>query len=206
MSALLNQAIVLRKLGRLETALNYIEHALTIDPQNFKLWVVRALILWELKRVEEALQSLDRALLLHLNHPKVWQYRGTILDSIQRHDEAIGSYIRALMIEPYDSEGWVSLGSALQNAGRYDEAIVSYDKALGIEPDDAGVFYYGACCYAMQNNSEWALEHLRRAIALAPGYREIASNDSAFEKLRQDLRFQALIHSRSVASVMTGAN
>ncbi len=54
-------------------------------------------------------------------------------------------------------------------------------------------------CDAKDASQDW----LGRAIALAPGYREIATNDSVFEKSRQDLRFQALIHCWSVASVMT---
>ncbi|MBV9387655.1 MAG: hypothetical protein JOZ78_14640 [Chroococcidiopsidaceae cyanobacterium CP_BM_ER_R8_30] len=55
-------------------------------------------------------------------------------------------------------------------------------------------WYNKVCCYASQINAELALENLQQAINLNPDkYRQMAITASAFDKIRQDERFQALI-------------
>ncbi|NJN03841.1 MAG: tetratricopeptide repeat protein [Leptolyngbyaceae cyanobacterium SL_1_1] len=54
--------------------------------------------------------------------------------------------------------------------------------------------YNKACCYALLDQPEAALNFLQQAIALAPDkYIELAKTDPDFTALRSDPRFQALI-------------
>lgn len=77
---------------------------------------------------------------------------------------------------------------------RSEDAIASYHKALAIKPDYYQAFYNKACAYSLQNQIELALENLQKAIQLAPEkYREMAKNDSDFDNIPCDSRFQELI-------------
>ncbi len=78
--------------------------------------------------------------------------------------------------------------------GRLEQATASYDKAIEIKPDNHSSWYNKACCYALQNNIEQAIENLQIAINLNPEeYREMAKTDSDFDAIRNNDRFQALI-------------
>ncbi|MEH2164665.1 MAG: tetratricopeptide repeat protein [Nostoc sp.] len=56
----------------------------------------------------------------------------------------------------------------LEQLGRLEEAVASYDKAVEIQPDNPLIFYNKACCYALQNNIDLAIENLQQAISLNP--------------------------------------
>ena len=116
------------------------------------------------------------------------------LGYLQRYSEAIKSYDRALEIKPDNHQAWHNRGIALYYLQRYSEAIKFYDKALEINPDYHQAWYNKACCYALQGKIELAIKNLDRAIKLNPKqYREIAETDSDFDKIRADVRFQALL-------------
>ena len=53
------------------------------------------------------------------------------------------------------------------------------------------VFYNLACCESLTGRTEDAIEHLRRAIELAERFRTYARDDSDFDAIRDDARFQA---------------
>jgi hypothetical protein len=50
-----------------------------------------------------------------------------------------------------------------------------------------------ACCYAVAGSSEEALDHLGKAIQNGWGHREWLENDSDFDSIRDEPRFQALL-------------
>ncbi len=87
------------------------------------------------------------------------------------------------------------LGNAIFNLGKHSEAIASYDKALEIKPDNDEAWYNRACCFALQNQIQSAMENLAKAISLDKQYQEMAKTDSDFDSIREDSRFKALIDS-----------
>ncbi len=115
------------------------------------------------------------------------------MGNLGRIEDAITSYDKALEFKPDYHEAWNNRGNALDDLGRFEEAIASYDKALEIKSDFAGTFYNKACCYALQENIELAIENLQRAITLDEKYKEMAKTDNDFDKIRNDVRFQSAI-------------
>ena len=65
---------------------------------------------------------------------------------------------------------------------RYSEAISSFDKALEIKPNLQQALLHQACCYALQEKIELAIQNLEKAIQLNPEkYREIVKTLSKFK-------------------------
>ncbi len=94
----------------------------------------------------------------------------------------------------FSSELFFYVGYWFLELGKLEEAIASYDKALEFKPDNEAAWYNKACCYALQNNCDLAIENLQQVIQLNPDkYREMAKTDSDFDNLCSDPRFQALI-------------
>ncbi len=78
--------------------------------------------------------------------------------------------------------------------GRYEEAIIAYDQALNIKSDYAVVFYNKACCYALQNQIDLALDNLETAINLdAEKMKKAAIDNEDFDNLGENERFKNLI-------------
>jgi adenylate cyclase len=64
---------------------------------------------------------------------------------------------------------------------------------LAIDPEDVAVLYNVACVYALAGSSEEALDHLDKAIQNGFGHRDWLENDSDWDSLRGEPRFQALL-------------
>ena len=159
----------------------------------YQAWYNRGIALGNLGREEEAIASYERAVEIKPDYQDAWYNRGVALGNLGRWEEAIASYERAVEIKPDDHEAWNNRGIALGNLGRYEEAIASYDKALEIKPDKHEAWYNKACAYALQDQCDLAIENLEKAILLDKKYCNMAKENSDFDIIRKDSRFQKLI-------------
>jgi tetratricopeptide (TPR) repeat protein len=75
-----------------------------------------------------------------------------------------------------------------------EEAIASYDHALKINPDYEQAWNNKACLYALNEESQLALECLEKAIKLNPKYLQMAKTDSDFDLIQELPQFKALIN------------
>ena len=151
---------------------------------------------------EEKIQKiLDIQELLEEKHQKsdnkaeLLREQGRLLYAAEEYEASLKIFDKAIEIKPDYHQAWYNRGIALRQLGRLEQAIASYDKAIEIKPDKHEAWYNKACCYALQNNIEQAIENLQKAINLNPEeYREMAKTDSDFDAIRNDDKFQALIH------------
>ena len=79
-----------------------------------------------------------------------------------------------------------NLGNLYRTQGRYDEAVAAYRRALSV-PDSAGT--PASIC----GHVDEALALLEVAIAERPALRSQAQNNTHFDFIRDDPRFQALV-------------
>ena len=103
-------------------------------------------------------------------------------------------------VQTNKAEAWFLQGNELLNSQRYEEAISAYnqavaacDKVIQQKPDIPIGWYSKACCYALQGNIELAIKNLKWTIQIDSKYQEVAKNDSNFDEIREDERFQKLI-------------
>ncbi|MBS9391665.1 MAG: tetratricopeptide repeat protein [Dolichospermum sp. LBC05a] len=183
----------LHYLGRYEEAISSYDKAVEFKPDKHEAWYNRGYSLHYLGRYEEAISSYDKAVEFKPDFNEAWYNRGYSLHYLGRYEEAISSYDKAVEFKPDFHEAWYNRGISLGNLGRYEEAISSYDKAVEFKPDFHEAWYNKACGYALQGNIEQAIENLQTAINLHPEVREWAKNNSDFDAIREDKRFQELI-------------
>ncbi len=77
--------------------------------------------------------------------------------------------------------------------GKYAEAAALGRELVAANPEYPDVAYNTACCESMAGERAAALEHLRGAIAVWPGFREMAERDGDFDPIRDDPAFKALL-------------
>jgi tetratricopeptide (TPR) repeat protein len=81
----------------------------------------------------------------------------------------------------------------LYDAGRYAEAANRGRELIDAHPDEGYLYYNVACCESLAGRTADAVEHLRRAIDMWEGCRELANGDTDFDPIRSDPAFQDLV-------------
>ena len=122
------------------------------------------------------------------------------LETLGRHDEALEAARQALKLadahlelNPDDARAWYLTASALMRLGQHEQAVERARRASAIDPEDPGVLYNVGCVYALAGSAEEALNYLDRAIQNGFGHREWLENDSDWDAVRAEPRFQALL-------------
>jgi tetratricopeptide (TPR) repeat protein len=92
-----------------------------------------------------------------------------------------------------DDELWGPF-QPLYAAGEYAEAADRAREVVDAHPENAQLLYNVACCESLAGRTADAIEHLRRAIALAPGpLGELAAGDSDLDPIRDEPGFRELL-------------
>jgi tetratricopeptide (TPR) repeat protein len=95
-------------------------------------------------------------------------------------------------IQRYAPELWDPV-RPLYESGRYDEAVDRGLELIEARPEQAYLYYNVACCESLAGRMTDAVEHLRQAIDMWEGFRDMASADSDFDAIRNEPAFQELI-------------
>ena len=90
-----------------------------------------------------------------------------------------------------DREAWAAV-HPLYEAGRYDEAADRGRELLETFPHPR-IFVNVACCESLAGRTADAVEHLRQAIEMWEGCRDMAKEESDFDPIRDEPAFQQLI-------------
>ena len=137
-----------------QSAIDYLDRALTIKPDYAEAYNNRGTALQELKRLEEALASYDQALRIKPDYAAAYYNRGNALKELKRLEEALASYDQALRIKPDYAEAYSNRGNALQELKRLDEALANYDQALRIKPNYAEAHWNESLCRLLKGEFE----------------------------------------------------
>jgi hypothetical protein len=81
----------------------------------------------------------------------------------------------------------------IYEAGRFAEAAEQGRELMESHPGQGRLSYNTACCESLAGQPDYAIEHLRAAIAIWDGCREMAKGDSDFDPIRGEPGFVELI-------------
>ena len=94
--------------------------------------------------------------------------------------------------EPGGLEIWAPLGP-LYEAGEYAQAADRGRELIKAHPEYHGLLYNVACCESLAGRTADAVEHLRQAIDMWEGCRDMAKEDSDFDPVRDEPTFRVLV-------------
>ncbi|MDJ0707093.1 MAG: tetratricopeptide repeat protein [Leptolyngbyaceae cyanobacterium MO_188.B28] len=144
---------------------------------------------------EAALNRFNQAIELKGDYHEAWNNRGSALSALGRKEEAIASYDKAIEFKPDKHEAWGARGWAMMGLEKFEQALESFDKAIAIQLDFSVCWYLKAQCYAQLGEIEHAISAVQKAIWLDPDqWKSAARENSAFDNLRDDPRFQSLVN------------
>lgn len=161
-------AVVLHQRGQQPAALECIDHALTIKPQEAQYHNTRGAILGAGGHRHAALGAFERALALSPSDGSTRQNVGAALLELGRIDDAIAMLRQTVAQAPELAEAHYNLGNALRAGRRFAESVDAFQQSLAIAPHHADATNNLGISLLQVGRLEESIDALRRAIALRP--------------------------------------
>ena len=137
-----------------------------------------------------ALQQLDA-----VNDPgqhafEIYQLRGEALQRQEEYPAALKAFRRALLENPNSVTVLMGMGWCYKRIGQLPRAINALKRAYRVDPDEPVVLYNLSCYFALAGDKQQALSWLGRALRMESSLRNLISDESDFDQLRDDPDFQ----------------
>ena len=128
--ALLGKANVLNTFQKYGQALEVLNRAKEIRPQDYQVWYNRGnLLLQTLNKPEEALASFEQATQLKADFYPAVLGQGLALSALQRYSDALKALNTAKDLNPQDPFVWMNKGIVLEKLGELEAALEAYRTA-----------------------------------------------------------------------------
>jgi protein O-GlcNAc transferase len=167
---LAQNAMRLRRAGRLEEAAQIYQQILRSEPCNFEALQALGIVRYQRGQLEEAERLIGQALSVRPNAPEANYNRACLLQKLNRTEDALGFFDRAIALKPDYTEALVNRGSLLARMSRHTQALESFDAVVALKPNIAEAWHNRAGCLIVLSRWDDAIASADRALALNPTY------------------------------------
>jgi TolB-like protein len=175
-------------MGRVESGLTAIRHAVTLDPLSTTAHARLGEALWIARRYSEAVAAFDQVITLDPNASRAYAWRGLAYYGLGEFQSALSSCeAKAVKEGPWTR---VCLALVYDKLGRRANAEAIFAKNLALVGDVQSYQY--AEIYAQWGNFTKALEWLEKAVRVRDTGLGWLKMDPLLEPLRKEPRFQAI--------------
>jgi TolB-like protein/Tfp pilus assembly protein PilF/predicted Ser/Thr protein kinase len=183
----------LAAMGRADEAVAESQKALDLDPLSISTQVNAGFILYFTHQYDKAVDQCRRALELDTNSAGAYDCLGSSYLAAGKYEEAIAAFQKAVTLSNSDAPRLVGLARAYAMADRRAEAqkIREQLRLLGTR-QYVPTYYFAQIDEALGKNDE-ALAALEKAYTERDVYMPWVNVDIAFDTLRADERFRALL-------------
>jgi tetratricopeptide (TPR) repeat protein len=129
------------KLERPLQAIQLIERALAIAPQNPRFMIVRAHALWAAGDRLAAMVMADIAAGLARNDAGALHELGTFYSAAHAYSEALTCYTHAVDLAPLGADYRFNYAAMLRIVGRLEEAEAQYDRVIALRPNEYETYF-----------------------------------------------------------------
>ena len=157
---------IYRKQGDLEASLQQLDQALTLAPEDGRVWAYRGETKRLMARYEEALADFNHAIKLDEKNDWAITMRGETYRLMKRHEEALNDFDRAIELDTKYTWAINRRGDVYRQMERYEEALENYTQVISLDEKDAWAFTFRGETYRLMKRYEEALTDFDRAIVL----------------------------------------
>ncbi len=170
-----------------ETAIEFVDRAIQINPSNANFHALRGQALRALDRLDEAVASYRCALSLKPGSAKILVSLAVALRRQGAVEEAASVLHETSRLQPRSAEAHINLGNVYVQTGHRDEAADHYRKALIISPESAEAQNNLARIQQQNGDAQAALKGYERAVQLQPAYYDAHLNLGTLRRAQGDL-------------------
>ncbi len=124
-------------MGDYETALNYFNRALELNPTAQDLasiYVYMGICLKDTEQYEEALKILEKAEQIDSERTDVYNLKGFCNFKLKNHEKAIECFQKAIKLDPGSAIDYANIASNYRDMGNKEQAVAYYQMALALDP------------------------------------------------------------------------
>ncbi|MGB5973588.1 MAG: tetratricopeptide repeat protein, partial [Nodosilinea sp.] len=206
-SELMAQAETAAQMGQKNEAMNYLDQALAIEPNNSEALAERSALLWENGQPEQALQDLTDAIEAKPKSAVLYYQRGNLRLRLGDLQGAIADYGEALQQQETYTDAYVNRGNARAELGDEAGAVQDYTAAINLasSPESKADAYLNRCL-SLSNLDDHgaALSDCTEAINLRPNNSLAYENRGLVKRRLGD--FQGGIQDFTIAIQINSSN
>jgi predicted TPR repeat methyltransferase len=159
-----NLSVALRRLGRLDEALQHARRGSSLLPRAVPAWNALGLALLESGKPDQALAAFDSGLKTAPQHPALSLHRAMALRRLGRNEEALRLYALLVRAFPQVLQAWRGLADAQSALGQMPAALHSQQQALALAPHDPEVVFEHATALLQAGNALEAVRQLESIV------------------------------------------
>jgi predicted O-linked N-acetylglucosamine transferase (SPINDLY family) len=172
----LQNAMQLRRAGRLADAARIYAEILASEPGHFEALHALGIVRYQSGQIEDAERLIGLAVGANPSAPDAHYNRACLLQKMNRPAAALESFDRALALKPDYLEALVNKASMLAALQRHEEALSALDKVISLNPNIPEVWNNRGGALIALRRPEQAVESYDRAVALRPSYADAWKN------------------------------
>lgn len=212
-----------KEIGNYQQALDDIDKALELNPDEASYLVKKALLYLTLGDYDKAIEATDSCIELNPDVNFAYAFRSSIYQEKKDYDKALADINTAINLGEATSDQLLLRARVLQKLGKTDEAKNDFeailadsaitfnmpyanlflgnmdlafeqtDSLVNDEPDNESLHYNAACIYSLANKKEEALKHFEKS--LEGGYNDFMhiKTDDDLDNIRETPEFKALV-------------
>ena len=193
-----NYGLLLRDLGKFETAENFLRKAIEIKPDIASTYSNLAVILRNLGKREEAENLLRKAIEIKPDFAMAHSNLGNLLKDLGKLEEAENFQRKAIEIDSKLATAYFNLGLILKDLGKLEEAENSLRKAIEIKQDFVIAYLNLGNTLKDLGKLEEAENFLRKAITLNPNFARAYYSLSTLKISTEDFSFYKYLFSKDI--------
>lgn len=152
-------------------ALNDLDRALALAPEDLMILVNRADLRMKAKNLSGAKEDLEKALRVNEKFVDAWVSRANLRGMQGKHADAVSDLEHAIALEPKRAETYRQLFFSLVSSGSDDEAALgALDRVLELDPKDVSSYCNRASMFASKKRLPEAIADYQSALKVQPDY------------------------------------
>lgn len=155
-------------LGDTLHAEQYLEDAITREPQNDTLMVIVADFYLQIGKLDKSEQLYLKAIEINPNYTDAYLALGQLQTMKKNWEKAVYYFEKSLEMNPDNPDVLFNIGISLYNAEKYAEAIPYLQKVVDLETDNEEVYEILAISYIQAEKNQEALPFLEKAVEKFP--------------------------------------
>ncbi|WFU82238.1 tetratricopeptide repeat protein [Bradyrhizobium sp. CIAT3101] len=163
-------ATVLQQYGRCDEALNVIDQAIQLRPDDAELWRQRGDIFIQLARLDQALPSFQQTLKLDPYHPDALYKSGALLHKLERNEEAVAALDLSDSLCPNHAPTLRTRAWVLYCLKRFEDSAADGRRAHELDPDNAEICNNLGLSLRRLGRNDEALAWFDKAISIKPRF------------------------------------
>ena len=194
-----NLALLYKKQGRLDKALDVLKLGLVNLPENYEVFLTCISYLLAAKEYDELIRVfMEKPLFQKANDPEIWNSLGVAYANKGDFPNAIPAYEKALAIDGDFPDAFVNLGAVYfflsrrsQSREDYQKSLANFSKALALDPRNVAALNGLGAAYREAGDLGQAVTHWKKALDINPRH-EAALYNLGLTELQRGNKTEAL--------------